>query len=339
MIIPEDQGKHAIDSRVSRRRFISLGAGAFVVMALPGVPRLGTRHAGVVRRSVPVMGTIADLVVVDMDERRAHAAIDAAIRELQWVDATMSHFSATSDVGRANTAAAIEAVPVSNATAEVLAESLHWAEASDGRFDPCLGHATALWRVDQRRRPPPASEVADLPGAGTYLNLDLDRYRGRPVVRFRSDRLAIDLGGIAKGYGVDRAVAALRDAGVANALVNAGGDLYALGCSDDGNAWTVGVRDPRDPARLAATLEMSDRGVATSGDYFQFFDHDGRRYHHLLDPVTGEPRQSRQHSVTVAAATCMTADAAATSVFGLDLEAEQAMLERSGSGAEIVHSA
>ena len=339
MMKPKDPAAKPIDSRLSRRRFVSIGAGAFVVAALPGITGAGWSRRRLVRRSVPVMGTIADLMVVDVDERRANDAIDTAIRELQWVDATMSHFSTASDVGRANLSAAAEAVPVSDATAVVLDASLRWAEASAGRFDPCLGRATALWRVDDRLEPPAAREIAALPGMGTYRNLELDRRAGRHVVRFRSERLALDLGGIAKGYGVDRAVGALREAGVANALVNAGGDLYALGRSDDGNPWKVGVRNPHDPARLAVTLEMSDRGVATSGDYFQYFDHDGRRYHHLLDPATGEPRRSRHHSVTVAAATCMIADAAATSVFGLDPDASQALLERSATGAEIVHSA
>lgn len=336
-----DQTSPATDSRLSRRRFVSIGAGAFVVAALPGLPglpRLALGRERLVRRSVPVMGTIADLMVVDVDEARAHAAIDAAIRELQWVDATMSHFSATSDVGRANLAATDDAVTITEATATVIEESLRWARVSDGRFDPCLGRATALWTAEGRRMPPADAEVKRLTVEGAYLDLDLDRDRGRHTVRFRSEGLAIDLGGIAKGYGVDRAVEALRRAGVANALVNAGGDLYALGRSEDG-PWKVGVRDPFDPARLTAALEMSDRGVATSGDYFRYFDHAGRRYHHLLDPATGEPRRSRQHSVTIAAATCMAADAAATTVFGLEEHTARRLLDRTDPDVRVVHSA
>lgn len=329
------------DRRLSRRTFVSIGAGAFVVAALPGLPglpRLALGRERLVRRSVPVMGTIADLMVVDMEEARAHAAIDAAIRELQLVDATMSHFSATSDVGRANLAAENDAVVITDATAVVLRESIRWADASNGRFDPCLGRATALWTTEGRRRPPADEEVKRLTGDGAYRDLELDLDRGRHTVRFRSEGLAIDLGGIAKGYGVDRAATALRRAGVRNALVNAGGDLYALGRSDDG-PWKVGVRDPFDPSRLAATLEMSDQGVATSGDYFRYFDHGGRRYHHLLDPTTGEPRRSRQHSVTVAAASCMAADAAATTVYGLEDPAARMLLERGDRDARIVHTA
>jgi thiamine biosynthesis lipoprotein len=167
----------------------------------------------------------------------------------------------------------------------------------------------------------------------------VDRSRGDHVVRFRSDAVAIDFGGIAKGYGVDRAVRALRDRGVENALVNAGGDLYAIGRSEDGGPWEVGVRDPLDPRRLAATLRVSDRAIATSGDYFQYFDHEGRRYHHLIDPDTGEPRESRLRSVTVAAETCMAADAGGTAAFGCELDAARDLIRRAAPAAEIVHTA
>jgi thiamine biosynthesis lipoprotein len=321
---------------VSRRRFLSLGVGAFVVLTLPISLRRMSRQA---RRSVPVMGTIADIVVVDPDEAKAQEAIDAAIRELRWVERTMSHFTADSDVGRANLRAASGPVAVTAATAAVLDEALRWAELSDGRFDPCLGRATALWNVVERRTPPSASETRRFAGECLYQELEVDRWRGEHVVRFLSEAVAIDLGGIAKGYGVDRAVGALRERGVENGLVNAGGDLYAIGRSEDGGPWEVGVRDPRDPDRLAATLRVSDRALATSGDYSQYFDHAGRRYHHLLDPNTGEPRESQLRSVTVAAETCMAADAGGTAAFGCDLDAARELVARRARGGEIVHTA
>src|SRR5690606_13732097 len=124
--------------------------------------------------------------------------------------------------------------------------------------------------------------------------------------------LALDLGGIAKGYSVDRAVDALRRHGIEHALVNVGGDLYALGRSPDGDPWQIGVRAAAAPQQLAGTIALTDAAVATSGDYEQFFTHGGRVYHHLLDPATAAPRASSLHSVTVQAASCMSADAAAT---------------------------
>jgi thiamine biosynthesis lipoprotein len=113
--------------------------------------------------------------------------------------------------------------------------------------------------------------VRHLAGRGFWRRVDLDRLRGKPAVRFEDPELHLDLGGIAKGYGIDRAVAALRARGIRHALVTVGGDLYVLGHAPGGQPWRVGIRSPDDPAALAATLAVSDRAVATSGDYERFF--------------------------------------------------------------------
>lgn len=299
----------------SRREFVALGIGAFVVATLP----VGLRRRGpeLVRRTVPVMGTLADIAVQHRDRRYAQAAIDAAIDQLRWVDRSMTRFTDVSDVGRANLRAASEAVLVSPETAQVLEQALRWAEASDGAFDPCLGRAIVLWDVAHRREPPAPQQVESLARRRLYRALEVDRWRGAPAVRFHDADVAIDLGGIAKGYGVDRAIDALRAYGIRNGLVNVGGDLYALGVSEDGDPWKVGIQLPDDPQRLTETLEVEDAAVATSGDYVQYFLHGGRRYHHMLDPQTGEPKRSPMRSVTIVSDTCMEADAAGTAVFGM----------------------
>lgn len=317
----------------SRREFVALGIGAFVVATLPATLR---RRPGLIRRSVPVMGTIADLAVVHRDPRYAHAAIDAAIEELRCVDRTMSRFKADSDVGRANRLALKEAVAVSPETALVLEEALRWAEASDGEFDPCLGKAVALWDVGHRQAPPPAEQVGEFAGRELYKALELGKRGGRPVVVFRDRDVAIDLGGIAKGYGVDRAVQALRSYGIGSGLVNVGGDLYALGRSEDGDPWKVGIRDPDDPDALIDSFEAADCAVATSGDYIQYFRYQGRRYHHMLDPRTGEPKRATARSVTVMAESCMAADAAGTTIFGMPPGRAEELLRSRVPAARIV---
>ena len=134
---------------------------------------------------------------------------------------------------------------------------------------------------------------------------------------------------------MDLAVRALRERGVGSGLVNVGGDLYALGGSEDGDAWRVGIRSPDDPRGLEGTLEIRDRAVATSGDYERCFRHDGRRYHHLLDPRTGAPRIAAVRSVTIEADSCIAADAAATAVFALPDEAASAVLRARAPHARI----
>lgn len=298
----------------SRRDFLLLGVGAFAVMM---VPVFGRRRPILARRAIPMMGTVAEAVVVHSDRRYGQAAISAAFQELSWVEHTMSRFRADSDVGRANLAAGSHGVRITPATAHVVRAAVGWAESSEGAFDPCLGKVLELWDVGNRQIPPPRSTFQRLAGRGLFRALDIDTCDGTPAVRFSDEDVALDLGGIAKGYGVDRAVQTLRDWGIHHALVNVGGDLYALGRSADGDPWRVGIRSPSSPNRFVTTLELSDRAVATSGDYMQFFEHGGTRYHHLMDPTTGAPRVGTTRSVTVSADDCLAADAAATAAFGM----------------------
>lgn len=318
--------------RPSRRDVLFLGIGGLVA----AVPMARRRPTTLVRRNVPVMGTIAEFAVADGDPARAHAAIDAAIRALQQVDASMSRFTPVSDVGRANLQAARVPTTIGAGTAAVLEASLRWADDSDGTFDPCLGRAIVLWDVGHRHEPPSKPEVTRVANRRLHRALELGSSAGRPAVIFHEEDVNIDLGGIAKGYGVDRAVAALREHGIEHALVGAGGDVYALGRSPSGDPWRVGIQSPDLPDALAGSLSLENQAVATSGDYQQFFDHGNRRYHHLLDPQTGEPGVTRRRSVSVVAETCMDADAGATLAFLAEAGQVTSVLAR--HGARIAHS-
>ncbi len=317
----------------TRREVLTLGIGAFVVAAVP----LARRRRHVVRRSVPVMGTVADLLVVHPDQRYAHRALDAAVAELEWVHRSMSRYDATSEVGRANAMAGARPVGVSAGTAFVVKEGLRWAEGSGGRFDPALGRVSDLWDLSSRTRPPGSGEWGRFARAGLYRSVEVGSENGLPAVYLDDPRVSLDLGGIAKGYGVDRAVEALREWGIGSGLVNAGGDLYALGTSPDGDGWRVGVRDPDDVEGTIAELVVSDVAVATSGDYQRYFEYGSRRYHHLFDTDTGAPRVTGERSLTVEAGTCMVADAAATTAFGMADPERDGLLRNMGSVARVVH--
>ncbi len=333
MLMPDSAGRGPLD----RRHFLALGVGGLVVAALPRA--IAGRGRGLVTRTVPVMGTIANVRVVHDDVDRAERAIDAAVEELYRVDRTMTRFSRHSEVGRANVEAATRPVAIGAATAAVVERALFWAERSGDSFDPCLGEACALWDVEHRREPPPEGEARRFAGGGLYRQLEVSRHQGETIVYYHSPAIALDLGGIAKGWAVDRAVDALRAQGIRDAIVEAGGDLYAMGHSERGDAWEIGVQSPTNPHEIVARFALTDRAVATSGDYRRFFDYHGRRYSHLLDPRTGEPRQTREHSVSVEAETCMDADAGATAVFGTPRERAQALLAAAVPGARLVHSA
>ncbi len=316
-----------------RREFLTIGTGVFVGLTLPWSLR---HRIAITKRTIPVMGTIAEIQVAHADVHFAERAIDAAIGELQWVERTMTRFVPTSDIGRANLAAAHDGVFVTPETAMVVRRALEWASASDGRFDPAIGEVSELWDVLHRHAPPPESRVQRLAGRNFWRKVDVSTFRGQPAIRFHDRDIHLDLGAIAKGYGIDRATGALRRMGVKHAITTVGGDLYALGPSPEGEPWKVGIRNPRDLSAIVTTLDVADRAVTTSGDYERFFRYRGVRYDHLMDPGTAAPRRTPVHSNTVIGDRAMDADAASTSGFGLSRAAATALARRLMPGAQAI---
>lgn len=323
-------------ARPSRRAFLALGAGALVVASVPIAAR---RRRQLHRRTLPLMGTIAEVTVVHDEPARAQAAIDAAFAELTRIERLMTRYNRASDVGRVNTASPGIAVPVSHETAGVVLAALDWAVATDGAFDPAIERVCRLWNVEERTTPPSAGEVQRLAGRNLYRALELSTSGGSPVIVRRDTDVGIDLGAIAKGYAVDRAGEVLRAHGVRDGVVRVGGDLVALGVPPDGNAWCIGIRSPASETVLIGEVDVSDAAIATSGDYQRFFLYQGVRYHHLMDPATAAPRRTPMHSITARAATCMHADAATTSCYGMDRARAQALLARRPSHPEIMRTA
>jgi thiamine biosynthesis lipoprotein len=280
------------------------------------------------------MGTIAELVVVHRDVAVAERAIDAAVGELRFVEATMSRFNRLSEIGIANDNASRIAVAVGSPTALVVREALRWAHETDGAYDPAIGSAIELWDVEHKHEPPPDAARLALAGRGFYRQVEIDD-APRPRLVFHDATVRIDLGAIAKGYGVDRAIDALRSHGITKAVVDVGGDLYALGTAADNEPWQIGIQSPDDERQLAGMLGAEDVAIATSGTYRQFFRYRGHCYHHLLDPVTAAPRATPVRSFTVRADSCMHADVAATALYGRDAVDADRILARLVPGARV----
>jgi thiamine biosynthesis lipoprotein len=327
---------------VDRRTFLALGAGALGVAAAPSWLRPRER---LVRLTVPVMGTIGELAIPARSEPVARQALHAAAAELRRIEGLMTRFQPHSDVGRFNAAPNGTTIEISYETAEVVRASLEWAEASGGAFDPTLERLTALWDPSHVLEPPDEGSVRGaVAETGGWRALDSGfpsrtamAAEGRPSL-VRAPGASLDLGGIAKGYGVDQAARVLREHGVFRGLVNVGGDLVALGDGPGGRPWRIGVRDPRGHEGTIQTLDITDAAVATSGDYLRFFEHDGERYHHILDPRTGSPVRSRIRTVTVVAADAMTADASATVAFAMGVERGADVLASRPGELRIAHS-
>jgi thiamine biosynthesis lipoprotein len=213
--------------------------------------------------------------------------------------------------------------------------ALGWADALDGRYDPAVGAVCALWDVRNRREPPADDRVAELAGRRFHRTVEVGTSGGAHVLRFHGEGARLDLGSAAKGYAVDRAVDALRARGIEKALVVAGGDLYALGTGPDDEPWEIGIQSPTDERALAGRLRLADRAVATSGTYRQFFRYRGHKYHHLMDPAAGRPRESPMESLRIGGDSGLDADVATTALFGLDATTIAGTISRRLPGAEL----
>ncbi len=268
--------------------------------------------AGPVGERIFAMGTWVDVEIVEADRASATAALDDVERMLRrferdyhaWNDGELAALNTAIREGRAFEA--------SDGLAGLLAETQRLAAASRGTFDPGVGALVELWGFDDAASaasPPPAPRIDEWLARGDSIAaLQIDD----GVVRSDSRTLQIDLGGIAKGEAVDRVVELLRARSIERALVNAGGDVRALGRRAE-RPWRIGIRAPRDDGLLGAVELEPGEAVFTSGDYERFFVHEGRREHHILDPATGRPVRHTQ-AVTVLAADGVTADAAATAL-------------------------
>jgi FAD:protein FMN transferase len=281
----------------------------------------------VVERAGVAMGSELRLSVWTADENLARAAFDAVFAEFERLEALMSTWRPASDVVRINTAAGVEAVPVAADVRDVLRRARQISEWTDGTFDVTFGALTDVWKFDQDQDnsiPGPEAIRARLPLID-YRQIEIDDRAG--TVFLKRKGMKIHLGGIGKGYAVEHALQILRQAGLRDFMIQAGGDLY-VGGHKDGRLWRLGINDPRGPEGDSfATIDLTDSTFSTSGDYARFFMKDGVRYHHILDPATGQPAPLCR-SVTIAAESPVLADAIAKGVFILGPEKGMALVER-----------
>jgi thiamine biosynthesis lipoprotein len=280
-----------------------------------------------VERARPAMGSELRLTAWTTDEHAAVAAFDAVVAEFERLEALMSVWRAGSDILRLNAAAGDHPVPVSPEVVELLGIARQVSEWTAGAFDVTFGALSDLWKFDHDQDntiPDPAIVRRRLPLVD-YRALDVDPRAGTAFLGRKGMRA--HLGGIGKGYAVDRAVTMLRSRGLRDFMIQAGGDLYVAGLKN-GRPWRLGIRDPRGPAgKSFALLDLSDGTFSTSGDYERYFMKDGHRYHHILDLRRGEPARGCR-SVTLVTDRAVLADALAKGVFILGPDAGMALIEK-----------
>jgi len=244
----------------------------------------------------------------------------------------MSHYRRDSPLSRLNREAASRPVAVEPELLEFLGVCLRWSRESDGAFDVTVGPLMKTWGFFRDEgRVPGEQELADALAVVGYRHVVLDREAG--TVRFDRPGVELDLGGIGKGYAVDRVVELLRRRGIASAVVNLGGSsVYGLGAPPGRAAWAVRIQDPADPGKIALTVKLRDRALSVSGGYARFFERDGVTYAHIMDPRTGRPVQGVL-SVAILCDSATDGDALDNVLFVKGLEAGRARLRRV-TGAE-----
>jgi thiamine biosynthesis lipoprotein len=321
---------------MERRQFLKLGGGFLLVCAGAGLGPILLRNRRVFGKTTTLMGTIGEIRVVHDDASLAHRAIDRAFEELARLEQRFSYFREGSDIGVINRRAFREEVSIGEETADLIARSLYWSQVTGGYFEPGLGKVTSIWDVKHRTEPPPDGLWRRLAGRSFFKSIQLTRHESVYGVRLLSEDVRLDLGGIAKGYAADRAVAALAQEGIEQALVTLGGDIASLGGKSKEQAWRVGIRDPLQPSQIASVLSLRNQAVATSGNYEQFFVSKGGLYHHLIDPTLARPGGGGFRSLTIIGNSCRDADALATGLFFFSDEETRRTLEDHTDGFEAV---
>jgi FAD:protein FMN transferase len=314
---------------LARRHGPARRLAAVVLLAVALAPP--ARAEWVSRTVDGIMGTRIMVELWSDDHAAGERAIDAVMAEMRHIDATMSTYKPDSEISRVNARAAQGPVQISRELFGLLETALEYSRITDGAFDITYASVGFMYDFRARHRPTEQQISAALP-AVNYHHLLLDR--ATHTVRFSQPGVRIDLGGIAKGYSVDRGIGILQQRGISHAMVQAGGDSRIIG-DRFGKPWIVGIRHPDRRDEVIARLPLVDTAISTSGDYERYFDENGVRYHHIIDPRTGHSA-SAVRSATVLAPTATRTDGLSKTAFVLGAEAAIAIYERLGDVDAII---
>ncbi|MBA4371840.1 MAG: FAD:protein FMN transferase [Thermodesulfovibrio sp.] len=286
-----------------------------------------TPHA--YQKSKALLDTFITITAVSDSEKTADAAIENAFARIEQFGKLINFYAPDSELALINKNAGVAATRVSSETLDVIARALYVAEKSQGAFDPTIGPVMQLWDFRQSVKPDDAEIRKKLPLVN-YRKVRIDRKQS--TVFLTAKGMALDLGGIAKGYAADLAVETLTRQGILSGLVAIAGDIRTFGNRPDGKPWNIGIRNPRMKGKkdeIIATLPLSGKAISTAGDYERFFISSGQRYHHIMNPATGYPAYGTR-SVSVITDSGVIADGFDNAIFVLGPERGKKMIEELG---------
>jgi FAD:protein FMN transferase len=279
----------------------------------------------VVKRTQMHMGTLVSITTVAPSQEIAQASIEAGFREIKRLEQLFSTWIPTSELSQVNAAAGREPVVVGPETLELVSRSLEMARLTEGGFNIAVGPAVEAWSVTERERIPTREELQSLRLLVDWTMINIDS-QARTIF-LPKPGMRIDVGGIGKGYAADRAVDVMRKMGAKGGVVALSGDIKTFGDLPGMQGFPVGIRHPRQEGALIATVDLKNEAISTAGDYERYFEREGVRYHHILDPKSLQPARQCQ-SVTVIAAEGTVADGLDTGIFVLGPEKGMALVEQ-----------
>lgn len=278
-------------------------------------------------RSLKLMGNNFTITVVEEDSDRAHSHIDTAVAEISRIEQLLTTFKPESQTNQINENAGIAPVKVDLEVFELIERSIAISHLTQGAFDITYGSIDkSLWNFDRTMKQLPSKEAAlKIVHLINYENVVLDK--DKQTVFLKEKGMRIGFGGIGKGYAAERARKILKDSGVTAGIINASGDLTTWGQQPNGKPWTIGIANPDFPQAAFSYVEISNKAVATSGNYEKFIMIGGKKYSHTIDPKTGLPIRGIK-SVTVISNNAEFADAMATPIAVMGIEAGLFMINQ-----------
>lgn len=309
--------------------FISLSI-ALLSLACTSCTDQSSPKARWYQRKDTLMGTIVQVEILSDNHEKAHTLISKVIDTMHRYEMLLSVYSADSEITDINNNAYATPVSVSPETFEIIIKSIEISRMTHGAFDITFESVGYLYNF-RTSKAPTSEEVSSRLDAIDYRHVKTDA--NNRTISFTHPGVKINLGGIAKGYIVDKCIDMLINEGVQNAMVNAGGDSRILG-DRNGRPWKIGIQDPRNKSIILRSINVENSAISTSGDYERFFEKDGIRYHHIINPSTGTSSE-RMRSVTIIGESATMTDALSTAIFVLGDHQGMILIE-SLSGFEAV---
>lgn len=277
------------------------------------------------QRSQFLMDTLVEIKAVTNDSGIADRAMGDAFKVIKEVEDRMSARKSGSLLDRIGRDAVGKPMKIPDELFNIIEVCQEYSRRTNGSFDISINPVTRLWHFDQTEKAVPKEE--DIRNAIKFVGfggIQLDKEKG--TIELDREGMSLDLGGAAKGYAVDKAVEKLKESGIVAGIVNAGGDLRVFGKRPDGEPWNIGIQDPEDSEGVIATIQLTDMALVTSGDYERYIIYKGTKYHHIIDPKTGQPARGCK-SVSIVFMKAFDADILSTAIFVMGPEAGMRLIE------------